>query len=109
MKHENVTFDMFSSARLIEREIQLQNIHAGIAEDTEISPIGVLLDELANFVFAQSTSFSDARKLHFGITQADLRIESATGRRNCIRWHTLGFAETIFSTIRRYSFFDRIV
>ena len=38
---------------LIEREVQLQNIHSGVAENAEIAPIGVLLDEFANFVFAQ--------------------------------------------------------
>ena len=94
---------------LVERKIQLQNIHSGIAEDAEIAPIGVLLDELANFVFAQSPRFSHARNLEFGITQADLWIESAARRGNCIRRHRLGFAQTIFRTIRRYAFFDRVV
>ena len=94
---------------LVEREVQLQNIDSGVTEDAEITPIGVLLDELANFVFAQSPSFSDARDLELGITQADLWIEAATRRSNCIRWHRLGSAQTIFSTIRRYAFFDRIV
>ena len=87
----------------------MQNIDSGVTEDAEITPIGVLLDEFANFVFAQSASFSDARNLELGITQADLWIESATRRRNCIRRHRLGFAQTIFRAIRRYAFFDRIV
>ena len=94
---------------LVECEVQLQNIHSGVTKHPEITSIGVLLDEFADFVFAQSPRFSHARKLELGITQADLWIESAARRRNCIRWHRLGFAQTIFSTIRRYAFFDRIV
>src|SRR5438105_7875651 len=101
--------ERFSSAHLIEREIQLQNIHAGIAEDTEISPIGVLLDELANFVFAQSASFGDTRDLQLGITQTDLWIESATGRGNCICRNRLGFTQAIFRAIGGDPFFDRVV
>ena len=93
----------------IECKIQLQNIHAGIAKDTEISPIGVLLDELANFVFAQPANLGGTRDLQLGITQADLWIESAAGCGNRIGWNRLGSAQTIFSAICRYSFFDRIV
>ena len=44
---------MFSSVLLVECKIQLQNIDSGVTEDAEITPIGVLLDEFADFVFAQ--------------------------------------------------------
>ncbi len=96
-------FELFSSVLLVECEVQLQNIDSGITEHPEITPIGVLLDEFANFVFAQSPSFSHARDLELGITQADLWIESATRRGNCIRRHRLGFAQAIFRAIRRYA------
>ena len=69
---------------LVERKVQLQNIDSGITEYPEITSIGVLLDEFADFVFAQSPRFSHARKLELGITQADLRIESAARRGNCM-------------------------
>src|SRR5262249_55337280 len=65
-----------SSAELVERKIQLQNIYSGVTKHAEITPIGVLLDELADLVFAQSASFGDARDLELGITQADFWIES---------------------------------
>ena len=61
----------------IERKVQLQNIHSGVAKNPEITSIGVLLNEFANFVFAQSPSFRDARDLQLRITQADFWIESA--------------------------------
>ena len=61
-------FDLFSSVQLVEREVQLQNIDSGVTEYAEITPIGVLLDESANFVFAQCPSFSDTRDLEFGVT-----------------------------------------
>jgi hypothetical protein len=59
---------LFSSARLIQCEIQLQDIDAGVTEHSEITSIGVLLDQLANFVFAQAASFSHTRDLELGIT-----------------------------------------
>ena len=94
---------------LVEREVQLKYIDSRVAEDAEITPIGVLPDELADFVFAQCPSSSHARDLELCSAQADLRIESAARRGNCIRWNRLRFAQTIFSTIRLDSFFDRIV
>jgi len=94
---------------LVERHVQLQNIDSGVPEDAEITAIGVLLDEFANFVFAQCPSFSHARNLELGIAQADLWIESAARSSNCIRWHRLGFAQTIFSTIRCDPVLNRIL
>ncbi len=39
---------------LIEREIQLQHIHAGLAEETELASRCVLLDQLANRVLVSA-------------------------------------------------------
>ena len=86
---------------LVEREVQLQNIDSGVAEHPEVTSIGVLLDELADFVFAQSPRFSHARKLELGITQTDLWIEAAARRSNCIRRHRLGFASGHFPRDRQ--------
>src|SRR5262249_48235863 len=98
-----------SSVLLVEREIQLQNIDSRITEHSEIAPIYVLLDEFADFVFAQSPRFSDARHLELGITQADLWIESATRCGNRVRRQRFAVAQTVFRAIRRYSLFDRIL
>ena len=76
---------------LVERKVQLQNIDSGITEYAEITSIGVLLDEFANFVFAQCPRFSHARDLELGIAQADLWIEAAARRGDCIRRHRLSF------------------
>ena len=62
---------------LVEREIQFQDIDARLTEDAEIASVGILLDEFANFVFVQATSFSDARSLEFRITNAYVRIKTA--------------------------------
>src|SRR5262245_10728267 len=99
---------LLSSVRLVEREIQLQNIDPRVTEDAEITATGVLLDELANFVLAQRTSFSNARDLELGIAQADLRIESATRRGNCIRWHRLGIAQAVFGAIYGNAILNRV-
>src|SRR5262245_22334544 len=100
---------LLSSVLLVECEIQLQNIDSGITKDAEITSNRVLLDEFPKSVFVQCPRFSHARNLKLGVTQADLWIESATRRGNCIRRHSLGTVQAVFSTIRRYSFFDRIV
>jgi hypothetical protein len=76
---------------LVECEIQLQNIDSGFTENSEITPIGVLLHELANFLFAQAASFSDASDLQLGVLQTDVRIEAAAGRSDRICWNGIGF------------------
>src|SRR5262249_52419553 len=43
--------ELVSSVLLIQCEIQLKNIDSGVTEDAEITPINVLVDELADFVF----------------------------------------------------------
>src|SRR5262245_66323897 len=40
---------LFSSALPVEREVQLQHVDSRITKKAEISPFGVLLDQLANF------------------------------------------------------------
>src|SRR5262249_25130326 len=101
-------FGVSSLALLIEREVWLQHIDSGITEHSQITAVGVFLDELADFVFAQSPRFSDTRDLELGITQGDLWIEAAAGCSNCIRRHRAGFAQTVFRAIRRHAFLDRL-
>jgi len=63
--------ELFSSVLLVEqREVQLQNIDSRITKTPRSRPLVVLLDEFVNFVFAQCPSFSHARNLDLGITQA---------------------------------------
>src|SRR5215471_11091734 len=98
-------YELFSSVLLIECEVQLQNIDAGLTKDAKIASIGILLDELADFVFAQASRLSDTRDLELGIVQANLWIKSATRRGNCIRRHRLASIQAIFRAICSYSFF----
>src|SRR5262249_36977345 len=67
-----------SSVLLVEGQIDLQHVNSGLTEYTDIPPSGVFLDELADFVFAQSSEFSDTRDLELRITEADLWVESTT-------------------------------
>ena len=84
-------FAPLSSVLLVECEIQLQNIHSRVTEDSEISSIGVLFHKLPNFVFAQATRFCYAGDLQFRILQTDVRIEPASRSSDCICRDGFGF------------------
>src|SRR5262249_51787018 len=97
------------SVLLVECEVQSQHIDAGITEDTEITPIGVLVNEFADFVFARSPSFSDARDLELSILQADLWIESAARCSNCVSGDNVSFRQSVFLSIVGDAIFDRVL
>src|SRR5262245_21073534 len=101
--------ELFPSVLLIKCEVQLQNIDSGITEDAKITPLGVLLNEFADFVFAQRPSFSDARDLKLGITQADLWIEAAPGRSYCVRGDSVGVRQSVFLSIVGDAIFDCVL
>ncbi len=97
------------SLRLIERG-WVQNIHSEVAgEDTEIAALGVLADEIADFIFAHSAAIGDARNLKLGVARADVRIKSAAGSRHRIRRNILVRAQAVFFAIRVDAVLDRIL
>src|ERR1051325_4381773 len=87
----------------------IQDIDSRFTEDAEITSIGILLNQFANFVFAQPAGFSDTPNLEFGIVEADLRVKSATRCGNCIRRHRVGCVQPVFRTINSDALFDRVV
>lgn len=76
-EHGNRTSDLFSPARLIKCEIHFQDIHAGFAKNTEISLVGVQLNQIAHLVLTYTASFGDPGSLQLRVAHADVRIESA--------------------------------
>src|SRR4029077_20098679 len=86
VSHDALAFSWLCAGG-IQRKIQFENVDARIAENAEIAPIGVLLNQFANLLLRQSTSFGDARSLQLRVAQADLRIEAAAGRGHSVSRH----------------------
>ena len=82
------------------RARKLDTVEA-VTEDAEITAFGVLPDEVANCVFAQSASFGHPWNLDFRIAQADPWIESATRGSHCVRRHGFVVANAVFRAICR--------
>ena len=60
----------------VQSQIQLKNIYAGLAQNTELSAQSVLRDEATHFRFAHATFARDTRHLKFRRRRRDVRIES---------------------------------
>ena len=52
-----------NSLRRVQRQVQLQHIHSRIAQKTELSPFGVLGDQLANRILAHAARLGHALRL----------------------------------------------
>ena len=85
---------------LIERTIELKNIHARLPENAEIATVCILPDQLAHLLFSHAARFYHAGDLQFCVLQTDVRIEAAALCGDRVRRHRRGFAQTIFRPIR---------
>ncbi len=109
MRQESRTKVSWLCGTRIECEVQFRTFTPGSPRTARSRPSVFCWTSSRTLSSLNAASFSDARSLEFGITQADLWIEAAARRSNCIGRHGLGFAQTIFIAIRRYAVFDRIV
>src|SRR3954467_11263466 len=69
-----------AALHLIQRKIQLQYVHAPLAEHAQLPPARITVDQRLYFVRRKSARFRDASDLIRGSRRADLRIESASRR-----------------------------
>ena len=76
--------DQLNLLQIVQREVQLQHIHAGFAQEAELPPFGVRLDKGADFRVIQSPGFRDPMHLIVGGGGADVGIEAASGCRDQI-------------------------
>ena len=79
---------------LIERDVQLKNVHSRLAENPEITTVGILPGR-ARELFFIARAFH-ARYLQFGVAQTDMRIEAAARRGDRVRRHRLGIRSNHF-------------
>src|SRR5277367_4408650 len=68
----------------IETEIQIENVHTGFTEDTELAGTCVLGDEVANRFFRQPSFLRDSWNLEFGCGGRNVRIKAGTRGSNQI-------------------------
>jgi hypothetical protein len=61
----------------VERQVEAQHVHPGIAQDAEVGGVGVLLYEFAHLFDAQAAGLGDAVGLEAGILRADMQVEAA--------------------------------
>ena len=61
--------------RVVESEVQLENVDARLAEQAEVAACDVLLDELADLRFAEAARLGDARRLKIRVVGRDVGIE----------------------------------
>ena len=63
--------------RCVEREVQLEHVHARLTQDAQRSSLGGGPDQCEHLRFGQPALASDARHLEFGRGDGDLRVEAA--------------------------------
>ena len=62
--------------QFIQREIHFQYIHPRLAEEAQLAAAGVLANDLANLILAQTPLAGEARYLEFRCRRRDVWIQS---------------------------------
>ena len=78
-----------SVRQTIQREIQVEDIHARLADKTERPPLDVLIDQAPNSRLSQAARLGDTRNLIVGIVGRDVGIEAGGGSSHHIDGHGL--------------------
>ena len=81
---------IYCSAHRVEREIQLEHVHACAAEEAERRRFGVLADQLADAFDGDAARRGDSLRLELGGGRRDVRIETGAARRHHLRRHLTG-------------------
>ena len=63
----------------VEREVQLEHVHAGLAEEAEHAPVGVLLHEGEDIREWNVAFPGDPSRLDPGVGRGDVRVEARSG------------------------------
>src|SRR5262245_25018735 len=65
------------SRHSVEREIERQHVHAGLAEKSERAAFGMLIHELAQAIFGHIAGLGNPGHLEQGGLRRDVRVEAA--------------------------------
>ena len=72
----------WSRGLLVERKVELEHVHAGLAEEAEPAAVGVVVDQLLHALDGQPALLGDARGLQVGVRRGDVRVDARRGRRD---------------------------
>src|SRR6266705_1731513 len=72
--------------KTVEVQIQLQNIHAGFPEESQVAALRMSLDKRAHVFFFRTTRTSNARNLEFCSRRRDIRIQARPRRGYQVDW-----------------------
>ena len=64
---------------LVERDVELEDVDARLADEAESAALGVVVDELADVGLDGASSLRDASHLETSGRRADVRVEAAGG------------------------------
>ena len=62
-------------SELVESEIELEDVHAGLAEEAEAAPVRVVADQLLHRRERQVADRGDAARLQCGVRRRDVRVD----------------------------------
>src|SRR5262245_56098128 len=72
---------------LVQRKIELQHVHARLAENAERAAERMLRNERAHLFDRNTTRFRDANGLKIGVARTDVRIQTGSGGGDGVRWN----------------------
>src|ERR1035437_9020889 len=78
----------------IQREVEVQDVDAWLAEEPEGASLGVCGDQSLNLRHAQAAHSGDAGDLLLGVGRADLGVEAGPAGQQCVRGD-LGVADAV--------------
>ena len=85
-------------ALVVEREVQLEHVHARLAEEAERAAVGVLVDELEHLVLASRPRASrDPGRLDARVLGRDVRVEPGARRGHRIGRHVVTVVEAVLA------------
>jgi hypothetical protein len=61
----------------VERDVELEDVDGGLAEETEHPAVGVILHECVDVGFGHPSFAGDPRRLKISVGGADVRVETA--------------------------------
>ena len=65
---------------LVEGEVELEDVHAGLAEHAEEAAVGVVVDQLRTRVEREPPHGRDAVRLDRGVGLGDVRVDAGAPR-----------------------------
>ncbi len=77
----------FFAARSLEREVEPQDVHAGLADEAQGAALGVLLDQFLDRGHGQVVLHGDPVDLEFGVGRGDVGVQAGAGGGDGVRGH----------------------